>query len=101
MKIDGDKLPSLNGLTEPADRADKVSSQNQPSAAPSDPPRGDQIHLSADWQLVRTALDSASRAPASRGEVVERMRRLVAEGRVGNDPARLADAIIDTWLNSQ
>ena len=101
MKIDGDK-PSIR--TDQSDAADRPERTASPPPSPAVPPtstgRADQILLSPDVQLVRTAIDAAIQTPAVRSEVVDRMRALMVKGGLGTDASRLADAIIETWLNT-
>ena len=102
MKIDGDKPSIRTGQPDPADRSDRTANPPTGPAAPPTPVgRGDQVQLSPDLQLVRTAVDAAAQVPAVRGDVVDRMRALLAQGGVGSDASRLADAMIDSWLNTQ
>lgn len=101
MKIDGDK-PSLR--TDQPDATDRSERTATPPSGPGVPPtstgRADQVLLSPDVQLVRTAMDTAAHTPDVRGDAVDRMRALLANGGVGTDAGRLADAIIDSWLNT-
>jgi flagellar biosynthesis anti-sigma factor FlgM len=60
----------------------------------------DRMRLSPDAQLLQTALVASTQAPDVRADVVERMRALLAEGKVGHDLARLADALIDNWTKT-
>jgi anti-sigma28 factor (negative regulator of flagellin synthesis) len=56
--------------------------------------------LSRDTQLLQSAMQAANQAPAVRADVVERLRSALDRGEIGNDPDRLAAAIIDRWLAS-
>ena len=58
----------------------------------------DQITVSADARLLQIATEQASHDTGVRADVVERMRALMADGKLGADTSALADAIIDNWL---
>jgi flagellar biosynthesis anti-sigma factor FlgM len=59
---------------------------------------GDRIALSSDVHLLGTALQAAAQAPDIRQDVVERMRRELEAGTVGNDMTALADRMISHLL---
>jgi flagellar biosynthesis anti-sigma factor FlgM len=65
---------------------------------PAAPGAVDEVTVSPEARLLQIATDRAAQSPAIRSDVVERMRALMAEGKVGTDAAALADAIIDNWL---
>ena len=101
MKIDGDKPSAPTGQADPAERPDRTANQSSGAGTTVTPSaRSDQIQLSPDVQLVRRAVEAATQTPTVRREAVERMRALLAQGDVGTDASRLANAIIETWLNS-
>jgi anti-sigma28 factor (negative regulator of flagellin synthesis) len=56
--------------------------------------------LSADAETLRAALDQAAAQPDIRQDVVQRMKEMLDRGEVGNDPHKLADALIDGWLST-
>jgi flagellar biosynthesis anti-sigma factor FlgM len=58
----------------------------------------DQVSLSSDAQLVAAAVDAANSTSDVRPDVVARAKALLAEGKVGDDPHRLADKLIDSCL---
>lgn len=96
MKIDGYNAGAVQGQTE---RADGVASRGTREAgAPAS--EGDQVRLSNDVQFVQAATAAARQAPEIRQDVVDRMRALLKAGQVGNDPGRLADALIDSWIDT-
>jgi flagellar biosynthesis anti-sigma factor FlgM len=59
---------------------------------------GDRVEVSADAQLLSTALDAAQKAPEVRTELVEKMKQKLNNGEIGNDSGRLADRMIDDLL---
>jgi flagellar biosynthesis anti-sigma factor FlgM len=81
----------------------------QPDApAPATPPAvgrkdqpGDAVKLSSRAQLARTAMGAADRASDIRYEKVARAKALLAAGEVGNDPLRLADAIVARLVENE
>jgi hypothetical protein len=57
------------------------------------------VEVSADARLLGKALDAAAKAPEIRQDVVDRAKAKLAAGEIGNDPARLADRLIDSLLS--
>jgi|SRR5690349_3295759 flagellar biosynthesis anti-sigma factor FlgM len=101
MKIENDKPNPLTGQTDPLGPAAATGStpaSNTPSAPPA---TTDQLTLSAEAQLLNAAADVASADPAVRTELVEKMRALLADGKIGTDADQLADSLIDDVLNHQ
>src|SRR5436190_396596 len=64
-----------------------------------DGPAADQLALSPEIRMLQAAAGAALAAPEIRPEVVARMRDLLADGQLGADVSRLADAIVDNWLH--
>ena len=62
--------------------------------------QADAVSLSPDAQLAAKAIAAATGTSDVRPEVVERAKALLASGELGNDPVRLADAIIDRTIES-
>ncbi len=100
MKIDNDKPNPLSGQTDSLNPTSGVGPSGA-AAKPSAPVnRGDQLTLSPEAQLLKAAADAAG-DPAVRADVVARMRALVADGKIGDDASRLAEALIDDVLKLQ
>jgi flagellar biosynthesis anti-sigma factor FlgM len=99
MKIENDKPNPLTGQTDPL--APAASAGPAPSQAKASTPASgtDQLTLSAEAQLLKAATEAASGEPVVRTELVEKMRALLAEGKVGTDADSLADALIDDVKN--
>jgi flagellar biosynthesis anti-sigma factor FlgM len=101
MKIENDKPNALTGrtdsLTPPAPTA-PASDAGKAAAAPG---QGDQLTVSAEARLVKAAEEAASATPAVRAALVERMRALLAEGKIGHDAAQLAESLIDDVLKNR
>jgi flagellar biosynthesis anti-sigma factor FlgM len=100
MKIEPDKSQAPTGQTESAGATAPAASTPGGSRAAGSAQAGDQLTLSQAAQLLKEAQDAASAGPAVRSDLVARMRALLAEGKIGDDAARLADAIIDDVLNN-
>jgi flagellar biosynthesis anti-sigma factor FlgM len=62
---------------------------------------GDRVRVSSDAQLLHTAMRAAQQSPEIRQDVVDRMRAALDKGEVGQDPERLADALIDSWITNR
>ena len=99
MKIDANRPTGDTDGTEALKRAAGDQPVHRTGAGrPS--PAGDRVDVSTDAQLVASLLDAAQRAPAIRGDVVERARRLLETGEIGRDGAKLADRLIDHLLGN-
>lgn len=98
MKIQGDRPSGVNeaGQTHQAERAQDGRAP-QGSAPAHD---ADRVQVSADARLLGAAVNAAEKAPAIREDVVARAQARLAAGEIGNDPARLADRIIDGLLKA-
>jgi flagellar biosynthesis anti-sigma factor FlgM len=59
----------------------------------------DRLEVSKDAQLVSTALKTASTTPDIRPDVVERAKKALEAGKVGNDSRALADKMLDSLLS--
>lgn len=101
MKIENDKPNPLTGQTDalgPTAPAGAASTSNTTSAPAN---VADQLTLSAEAQLLKAAADAAAADPAVRTELVEKMRALLAEGKIGTDADSLADSLIDDVVKNQ
>jgi len=58
----------------------------------------DRVEVSPEAQLVAAAIQAAQQSPEIRLDAVERGRRALLDGTLGQDTARLADRIIDALL---
>jgi flagellar biosynthesis anti-sigma factor FlgM len=94
MKIENDKP---NPLTGQADALSPIAPGAAPASTNTSAPvnAADQLTLSAEAQLLKAATDAAAGDPAVRTELVEKMRALLADGKVGTDADSLADSLID------
>lgn len=98
MKIDSNRngLDSLGTVrTEGPEGAPQAGGTDTPAAAVS----ADQVQLSSQAQLAGAAAKAAAGEPDVRPDAVERAKALLESGRLGDDPYRLADALIDRTLN--
>ena len=96
MKIQGDRPSGVQdaGQTQQVDKAAQQRAQHARSGADG----GDRVEVSADARLLGQAVDAAAKAPEIRQDVVERAKAKLAAGEIGNDPARLADRMIDSFM---
>jgi anti-sigma28 factor (negative regulator of flagellin synthesis) len=103
MKIEGncqnpDATPA--GKVDAARIADvKAGKASKAAGAPS-ASGADQFVVSPDAKLANTAVDAAEKSSDIRPEAVARAKALLADGKIGNDPHRLADALIDSILKN-
>jgi negative regulator of flagellin synthesis FlgM len=97
-RIDGNQgtpLPTQIDRVEtgkPADRA------NKPAPAAS---KTDRVEVSRDATLVNDAVQAAHDAPALREDKVAAAKKALADGTLGQDAGKLADAMIDHLLDDK
>ena len=96
MKIEGNR-PSVD--TTPADKVAAARTAGLKTGKTSSSGL-DQFSVSADAKLASAAIDAAANMSDIRLDLVERAKALLADDKVGNDPERLADAIIDGLLKN-
>ena len=98
MKIDNNR-PNLDAA--PTGAIEATRTADTKAAATSAAPRGtDQVSVSADAKFAAAAISAARSTPDVRHDVVARAKALLNEGKVGDDPYRLAEALIDKALDS-
>ena len=98
MKIDSNRA---NFDATPAGKIEAAKAADSKSAAASAVRTGaDQVRVSADAKFASSAIDAARNTPDVRRDVVERAKALLADGTIGNDPYRLADALIDKTIDA-
>jgi len=95
VKINGETPSSLTGATDALGRTTDGPATGG-KAATTTGIQQDQVTLSAEARQLQAA---AAEPLAVRTDVVERMKALLNEGNIGNDPSALANSIIDDWLN--
>jgi flagellar biosynthesis anti-sigma factor FlgM len=99
MKIENDKPNPLAGQTDPlASTAPAASASAAGKTAAQT--KADQLTLSPEAQLLKAAADAAASDPAVRAELVEKMRALLADGKIGTDADQLAESLIDDVLKN-
>jgi flagellar biosynthesis anti-sigma factor FlgM len=98
MKIDGNRGAHDTTATDAARRSGGAEGGAKRVADNKSTGGGDRVELSGDAALMSAALKAANKAPEIRTELVDRMREKLAQGKVGNDAHKLADAIIDDLL---
>ena len=99
MKIDAYRP---NVPMEALDRVGKPATAvgNRDAKASATTPANDEVRLSSDARLMQTVMQNAQQALNVRQDVVERMRAALANGKVGNDPHALADALLDRLIST-
>jgi flagellar biosynthesis anti-sigma factor FlgM len=99
MKIDANN-PSPENLA--ARKLERAQAEATPeAAAKSGTTSGDRVELSSDAALAQATVKAVDEAPDIRADVVERMKKALAAGEVGNDPQALAESLIDRMLDEK
>ena len=89
-----------DGRTGGLDPLNGVSRHTTPAARPLQSGSADQLTLSEAARLLQAAGESMQSGVPVRHDIVERLRALVAAGQLAGDAAKLADAIIDSWIDA-
>jgi flagellar biosynthesis anti-sigma factor FlgM len=76
--------------TKTADRANKPAVQS---------PKADRVEVSQDAAFVNAAVQAAHETPAIREDRVAAAKKALADGTLGQDASKLADALIDHMLD--
>jgi flagellar biosynthesis anti-sigma factor FlgM len=90
-RIDGNQgtpLPTHVERTEAGKGTERA--QNQSKAA-----KTDRVEVSPDAALMNTAVQAATDVPAIRSDKVEAAKKALANGTLGADASKLAEALID------
>lgn len=95
MKIQGN---SPNHEASAAARLEQTRLERQGKADRPGDAGTDRVELSSDAQLASAAMKAAENAPSIRQDVVAAARQKLVAGRVGQDPMKLADRLIDHLL---
>ena len=93
-RIDGNQGTPLSTHIDRAETAKGTDrAQNQAKAA-----KADRVEVSSDAALMSSAVQAATEAPAIRSDKVEAAKKALADGTLGADAGKLADALIDDIL---
>ena len=100
MKIDANRSNLDSAALQRLDRA-AAEAAKQAGQKTGDKAAGDRVALSADAALATDALKAIQDSPDIRLELVERMRKLMADGELGANVEALADSLIDNMLDKK
>jgi flagellar biosynthesis anti-sigma factor FlgM len=101
MKIENDKPNPLTNQTESLAPTAPTGASATGQAHGKHHHKSDELTLSPEAQLLQAAADAAAADPGVRKELVEKMRALLSEGKVGTDADQLADSLIDDVLKNR
>ena len=94
MRIEG----QTPGQTREVGGTDQVTGTARPVNEAVRRPEQDRVDLSANAELFTEAKRAAEGAPEVRTELVDKMRRALEAGELGNDTSHIADRMIDRLL---
>jgi flagellar biosynthesis anti-sigma factor FlgM len=96
-RIDGNQGAPISTQVDRAEAAKATErAQNQAKAA-----KADRVEVSSDAALMNTAVQAANDAPAIRSDKVEAAKKALADGSLGADAGKLADALIDHMMDDK
>ena len=90
----GSGLPTQIERTEAGKTTERA--QNQAKAA-----KTDRVEVSPDAALMNSAAQAANDAPAIRADKVEAAKKALANGSLGADAGKLAEALIDHMMDEK
>ena len=96
-RIDGNQgtpLPTHVDRTESTKTTDRTL--NQAKAA-----QADRVEVSSDATLINSAVQAANETPAIRSDKVEAAKKALADGTLGADAGKLAEALIDHMMDDK
>jgi negative regulator of flagellin synthesis FlgM len=99
MKIEGNNPGPESAAAKKLERAQNEASRPGTPGTPAT--AGDRVELSPDAALAHEAVKAAASAPEIRQDLVDRMRKALAAGELGNDPKALADRIIGSLIDEK
>jgi flagellar biosynthesis anti-sigma factor FlgM len=95
-RIDGNQstpLPTQLDRVEPSKTPDRANKAAMPSA------KTDRVEVSQDVAFVNTAVQAVHETPAMREDKIAAAKKALADGTLGQDAGKLADALIDHMLD--
>jgi flagellar biosynthesis anti-sigma factor FlgM len=95
-RIDGNQGTPLPTQVDRVDSGKTPDRANKPAVAPA---RTDRVEVSQDATFVNEAVQAVHETPALREEKVGAAKKALAEGTLGQDAGKLADALIDHMLD--
>ncbi len=96
-RIDGNQGTPLSTHVDRAEAGKATErAQNQAKAA-----KADRVEVSSDATLMNTAVQAANEAPAVRSDKVEAAKKALANGTLGADAGKLAEALIDHMMDDK
>src|SRR5688572_29022403 len=98
-RIDGNTGAPISAhveRTESGKAAERTEGQGTAKAA-----KADRVELSSDAALLNSAAQGAQEATPIRSDKVEAAKKALAEGTLGADAGKLADALIDHMLDDR
>jgi flagellar biosynthesis anti-sigma factor FlgM len=97
-RIDGNQgapLPTQIDRVESGKTPDRANKPAVPTA------KTDRVEVSQDAAFVNTAVQAAHETPAIREDKVAAAKKAIADGTLGQDAGKLADALIDHMLDDK
>jgi flagellar biosynthesis anti-sigma factor FlgM len=97
-RIDGNQgtpLPTQIERVESGKTPDRANKPATPAA------KTDRVEVSSDATFVNNAVQAAHETPAMREDKIAAAKKAIADGTLGQDAGKLADALIDHMLDDK
>jgi flagellar biosynthesis anti-sigma factor FlgM len=95
-RIDGNQGTPLPTQIDRVDSGKTPDRANKPAVAPA---RTDRVEVSQDATFVNEAVQAVHETPALREDKIAAAKKALADGTLGQDAGKLADALIDHMLD--
>ena len=96
-RIDGNQGTPLPTQVDRVDTAKTADRAPKPAQAA----KTDRVEVSKDAEFVHNAVQAAHETPAMREDKIAAAKKAIADGTLGQDAAKLADALIDHMLDDK
>jgi flagellar biosynthesis anti-sigma factor FlgM len=83
------------------DRVEAGKTTDRANKAAVNTAKTDRVEVSKDAEFVHTAVQAAHETPAIREDKVAAAKKAIADGTLGQDADKLADALIDHMLDDK
>ena len=97
-RIDGNQGTPLPTQIDRVDATKTADRANKPAVQTA---KTDRVEVSQDAAFVNTAVQAAHETPAIRDHKVAAAKKALADGTLGQDAGKLADAVIDHMMDDK
>ena len=100
-RIDGHQGSPIHPQVDRTDAGKAGDRLQKPGAPAKSEPKTDRVEVSQGAAFVNEVAQAANQAPGIRADKVEQAKKALADGTLGADAGKLADALIDHMLDDK